>query len=141
MEEDVPIEHPIINRATEDAQKKSRATNFDIRKSLLEIRRRHEPARKDHLCAATSRCWKVRTCPSCPRRSKRPASSAGARGVGPGHGRQTLSGGWRAWPERLTHEAATPVCRRFSSRRQPGHGSPRSGQVPLRTLPTVRRLF
>jgi preprotein translocase subunit SecA len=36
MEEDVPIEHPIINRAIENAQKKVEGNNFDIRKSLLE---------------------------------------------------------------------------------------------------------
>ena len=36
MEEDVPIEHPIINRAIENAQKKVEGHNFDIRKSLLE---------------------------------------------------------------------------------------------------------
>jgi preprotein translocase subunit SecA len=36
MEEDVPIEHSIINRAIENAQKKVEGHNFDIRKSLLE---------------------------------------------------------------------------------------------------------
>jgi preprotein translocase subunit SecA len=36
MEEDVPIEHSMINRAIENAQKKVEGHNFDIRKSLLE---------------------------------------------------------------------------------------------------------
>ena len=36
MEEDVPIEHPIINRSIERAQKQVEGHNFDIRKSLLE---------------------------------------------------------------------------------------------------------
>jgi len=36
MEEDVPIEHPFINKAIENAQKKVEGHNFDIRKSLLE---------------------------------------------------------------------------------------------------------
>ncbi|HET6281293.1 MAG TPA: preprotein translocase subunit SecA [Polyangia bacterium] len=36
MEEDVPIEHPLINRAIENAQKKVEGHNFDIRKNLLE---------------------------------------------------------------------------------------------------------
>jgi len=36
MEEDVPIEHPIINRSIEKAQKQVEGHNFDIRKSLLE---------------------------------------------------------------------------------------------------------
>jgi len=36
MEEDVPIEHPWINKAIEGAQKKVEGHNFDIRKNLLE---------------------------------------------------------------------------------------------------------
>ncbi|HVX96214.1 MAG TPA: preprotein translocase subunit SecA [Polyangia bacterium] len=36
MEEDVPIEHGLINRAIENAQKKVEGHNFDIRKNLLE---------------------------------------------------------------------------------------------------------
>ncbi len=36
MEEDVPIEHPLINRAIENAQTKVEGHNFDIRKNLLE---------------------------------------------------------------------------------------------------------
>jgi preprotein translocase subunit SecA len=36
MEDDVPIEHPLINRSIEKAQKQVEGHNFDIRKSLLE---------------------------------------------------------------------------------------------------------
>ncbi|MBI5454106.1 MAG: preprotein translocase subunit SecA [Deltaproteobacteria bacterium] len=36
MEEDVPIEHGLVSRAIENAQKKVEAHNFDIRKHLLE---------------------------------------------------------------------------------------------------------
>ena len=36
MEEDVPIEHGLINRAIENAQKKVEGHNFDIRKNLLQ---------------------------------------------------------------------------------------------------------
>jgi preprotein translocase subunit SecA len=36
MEEDVPIEHGLVTRAIENAQKKDEAHNFDIRKHLLE---------------------------------------------------------------------------------------------------------
>ncbi len=36
MEEDQPIEHPLINRAIENAQGRVEAHNFDIRKHLLE---------------------------------------------------------------------------------------------------------
>src|SRR3954463_16471152 len=36
MEEDVPIEHPWINKSIESAQKKVEGHNFDIRKNLLE---------------------------------------------------------------------------------------------------------
>ncbi|MDX2023895.1 MAG: preprotein translocase subunit SecA [Deltaproteobacteria bacterium] len=36
MEEDVPIEHPFINRAIENAQKKVEGHHFDSRKNLLE---------------------------------------------------------------------------------------------------------
>jgi preprotein translocase subunit SecA len=36
MEEDVPIEHPWVTKAVENAQKKVEARNFDIRKHLLE---------------------------------------------------------------------------------------------------------
>jgi preprotein translocase subunit SecA len=36
MEEDVPIEHPWVTRAVENAQKKVEERNFDIRKHLLE---------------------------------------------------------------------------------------------------------
>jgi preprotein translocase subunit SecA len=36
MEDDVPIEHPWINKSIEGAQKKVEAHNFDIRKNLIE---------------------------------------------------------------------------------------------------------
>ncbi len=36
MEEDVPIEHPWVTRAVQNAQKKVEERNFDIRKNLLE---------------------------------------------------------------------------------------------------------
>ncbi|MGI5882074.1 MAG: preprotein translocase subunit SecA [Dethiobacteria bacterium] len=36
MEEDVPIEHPMISRAIENAQKKVEGRNFEIRKHILE---------------------------------------------------------------------------------------------------------
>ncbi|MGI6129909.1 MAG: preprotein translocase subunit SecA [bacterium] len=36
LEEDQPIEHPLLSRAVENAQKKVEARNFDIRKQLLE---------------------------------------------------------------------------------------------------------
>ncbi len=36
MEEDVPIEHPWVNKSIENAQKRVEAQNFDIRKNLLE---------------------------------------------------------------------------------------------------------
>ena len=36
MEEDVPIEHGLVSRAIENAQKKVEAHNFDMRKNLLE---------------------------------------------------------------------------------------------------------
>lgn len=36
MEEDIPIEHPIISRAIENAQKKVEGRNFEIRKHILE---------------------------------------------------------------------------------------------------------
>lgn len=36
IEEDVPIEHPIISRAIENAQKKVEGRNFEIRKHILE---------------------------------------------------------------------------------------------------------
>ncbi|MBI4509401.1 MAG: preprotein translocase subunit SecA [Deltaproteobacteria bacterium] len=36
MEEDVPIEHPWVNRAIENAQRRVEGHNFDIRKHLLE---------------------------------------------------------------------------------------------------------
>ena len=36
MEEDQPIEHKMITKAIENAQRKVEAHNFDIRKHLLE---------------------------------------------------------------------------------------------------------
>jgi preprotein translocase subunit SecA len=36
MEEDVPIEHPWVNRAIENAQRRVEGHNFDIRKNLIE---------------------------------------------------------------------------------------------------------
>jgi preprotein translocase subunit SecA len=36
MEEDVPIEHPWVNKSIENAQKRVEGQNFDIRKNLLE---------------------------------------------------------------------------------------------------------
>jgi preprotein translocase subunit SecA len=36
MEEDVPVEHPLISRAIENAQKKVEGRNFEIRKHILE---------------------------------------------------------------------------------------------------------
>src|SRR5262249_23506944 len=36
LEEDVPIEHSLVNKSIENAQKKVEGHNFDIRKNLLE---------------------------------------------------------------------------------------------------------
>jgi preprotein translocase subunit SecA len=36
VEEDIPIDHPMISKAIENAQKKVEARNFDIRKHVLE---------------------------------------------------------------------------------------------------------
>src|SRR4030095_5457417 len=36
MEEDVPIEHNLVNKAIENAQRKVEGHNFDIRKNLLD---------------------------------------------------------------------------------------------------------
>ena len=46
MEEDVPIEHPLITRSIESAQKKVEARNFEIRKQLLDFDNEMEYQRK-----------------------------------------------------------------------------------------------
>lgn len=46
MEEDVPIEHPLIARSIESAQKKVEARNFEIRKQLLDFDNEMEYQRK-----------------------------------------------------------------------------------------------
>lgn len=46
MEEDVPIEHPLVTRSIESAQKKVEARNFEIRKQLLDFDNEMEYQRK-----------------------------------------------------------------------------------------------
>jgi len=46
MEEDVPIEHPLITRSIESAQKKVEGRNFEIRKQLLDFDNEMEYQRK-----------------------------------------------------------------------------------------------
>ena len=46
MEEDVPIEHPLITRSIEGAQKKVEGRNFEIRKQLLDFDNEMEYQRK-----------------------------------------------------------------------------------------------
>ncbi|MBU4228380.1 preprotein translocase subunit SecA [bacterium] len=46
MEEDVPIEHPLVTRSIENAQKKVEGRNFEIRKQLLDFDNEMEYQRK-----------------------------------------------------------------------------------------------
>lgn len=46
MEEDIPIEHPLVTRSIEGAQKKVEARNFEIRKQLLDFDNEMEYQRK-----------------------------------------------------------------------------------------------
>ena len=46
MEEDVPIEHPLVTRSIESAQKKVEGRNFEIRKQLLDFDNEMEYQRK-----------------------------------------------------------------------------------------------
>ena len=46
MEEDVPIEHPLVTRSIESAQKKIEGRNFEIRKQLLDFDNEMEYQRK-----------------------------------------------------------------------------------------------
>jgi len=52
MEEGVPIEHGMVTRAIERAQKQVEAQNFSVRKHLLEYERRDEQAAREHLRTA-----------------------------------------------------------------------------------------
>ena len=52
LKENEAIVHPWINKALEKAQQKVEARNFDIRKNLLEIRRRDERPAQGHLRSA-----------------------------------------------------------------------------------------
>ena len=44
MEEGVPIEHGMVSRAIERAQRQVEGQNFSVRKHLLDLRRRDEQA-------------------------------------------------------------------------------------------------
>ncbi len=46
MEEDIPIEHPLVTRSIENAQKKVEGRNFEIRKQLLDFDNEMEYQRK-----------------------------------------------------------------------------------------------
>jgi len=46
MEEDIPIEHPLVTRSIESAQKKVEGRNFEIRKQLLDFDNEMEYQRK-----------------------------------------------------------------------------------------------
>ena len=52
LKEDEAIIHPWINKALEKAQKKVEARNFDIRKNLLEVRRRRQRPAQGRVRAA-----------------------------------------------------------------------------------------
>jgi preprotein translocase subunit SecA len=80
LEEDVPIESPMVTRSIENAQKKVEGRNFDQRKNVLEyelrsaqerprVRRRDEPAAQDDLSPA----------PPDPRGSLSPGADGGSR--------------------------------------------------------------
>jgi preprotein translocase subunit SecA len=54
MEEGIPIEHGMVTRAIERAQKQVEGNNFGIRKAPARVRRRHEQAARKHLRAAAA---------------------------------------------------------------------------------------
>ena len=59
MEEDQPIEHPIITRAIENAQKKVESHNFDIRKHVLEYDDVMNTSVRSSILKEEE-CWKMR---------------------------------------------------------------------------------
>jgi len=71
MQEDSAIEHPLINRAVENAQRKVEGHNFDIRKHLLEFddvaneQRRIIYQQRDELLAATDLCETIADMRQC----------------------------------------------------------------------------
>ena len=46
-----------LTRQIENAQKRVEARNFDIRKQRAAVRRRDEPAARNHLRPAPPACW------------------------------------------------------------------------------------
>ena len=96
MEEDVPIEHGLINRAIENAQKKVEGHNFDIRKNLLEYDDVMNQQRKT-IYALRRQVLEGRYAPEPTEEEKKKGKTAADMpvpdGVGQAHGR-------RAWRRR-----------------------------------------
>ena len=130
MEEDVPIEHPLAQQDHRERPEAGRGPQLRHPQEPARIRRRHEPAAQDHLCAAPAgaggalRARAVgrgeegrqgaRPCRPIGRAHRRVAGQVGAARAGP-HGRG-------ADPGRPPRPA--PAARR---RRRAGHG----GACPL----------
>ena len=91
MEEDVPIEHGLINRAIENAQKKVEGHNFDIRKNLLEYDDVMNQQRKT-IYALRRQVLEGRYAPEPTEEEKKKGKTAadvrGADGVGQAHRRE-----------------------------------------------------
>ncbi len=104
LEEDQPIEHGLLSRAVENAQRKVEARNYDIRKQLLEYdnvmnmqreviydQRREVLVKADHketVWAWLSWCWQTTWTPTV---VKRAPGRMGSESVADGSGANFLS--------------------------------------------------
>ena len=94
MEEDVPIEHGLVNRADRERAEEGRGPQLRHPQEPARVRRRHEPAAQDDLCAA-------------------PAGARGAlRARAVGGGEEGGQDRRRTWP--------CPPSRASTPRREPG---------------------
>jgi preprotein translocase subunit SecA len=125
MEEDVPIEHPLINRAIENAQKKVEGHNFDIRKNLLEYDDVMNQQRKT-IYALRRQVLEGRYAPELSAEEKKAGKVAPVPTTSGKHTATSLAGTARPVLARmvddLTRPPAPPV---------PGNGAPAPEPVPL----------
>src|SRR5262245_15183532 len=118
MEEDMPIEHGMINRAIENAQKKVEGHNFDIRKSLLEYDDVMNQQRKA-IYAQRRQILEGRYAPEPTDEEKKKGKTAADQPVATESGRHT-----KASQAAAVRPVLARMCEGLTEARQPDPNSP-----------------
>ena len=144
MEEDVPIEHGLINRAIENAQKKVEGHNFDIRKNLLEYDDVMNQQRKT-IYALRRQVLEGRYAPEPTEEEKKKGKTSADMAVPTESGKHTAE-----TPREVGAAGAGAHVRgadrgahgrpEFARRLRGREGGPAAGLPALGDLPVVRRL-